>query len=459
LVLRSYRNNDGLVKTVPVPGRTCVLQAILATTALLTSPAESQAPAELLESSSEVTTYLQDLVRQLSRQSTDLLVELDAAYTAAVRELGAENSQRLNELFDRQRAELAELRDADLPADERTRLSEQIQAELNESRNALREWYESETARIRSAHAAGRDAERTFQSALTGRLQLEQRRVLDELSDGPVDVGALLASLGVSEGPSGWLVPERPERPEIQVRMPSPTMPGNSNNPETGEEPLTAIVTTTVDAKINTEVEAPRSEIGVYSIRNIVFNELTSQGDGLLLADDVTVEIVIANRGNREWDQDGNRIELRLAQGMHDYSVTDRVFVSPRYYDSEGTFDYSIPVDGGIALPMLIKGNPRVRSANVAVPALSPIPNPFPNFRRPIRLRRIGIRSGIGPVEIEPHVWQTLDVRMYPAGELDETLTDNGAYIQFIVKPDGSLADQTEPVFYKPGPPRLIDER
>jgi hypothetical protein len=398
-----------------------------------------------LTNRNDVQAFFQQLVQDRIRRNIDRLIEIDETYKAAVQEVGAENSRRLNALLEEQRAALDELRHLDLPSQERARRTREIQAELAAQRAALSEWFVAEHELIRTEHTSGRETQRSLHDALLARIQAEQRNLLANVADGPVDVEAVLAAV-------------RDNPPALVERDPLPVRPGSPEpvvqTPDVGElprEPLEAQVTTEVDARVNARAAPPDFDIALYAVGEISFSPVESDGirsveaepdSGVLLAETMYLRVTIANRGARTFAFDGNRIEAKFVEGFFEPGQSG-LESSDTGLEAIANHSFRIPVGQAQLIDVALHHEPvRASRGDRAGAGIA-------------RVLSGGMRGSTNdgyraPVEINTLLWYTIDVRLFPSLEYDTNDDAHGAYLRVRFNEDGDVKELDGPHFYTP---------
>jgi hypothetical protein len=424
-----------------------------------------------LESRSDVEAFFRDLTQRQIRRNTDILVEIDAAYSEAVRELSAENRRRLNELIDEQRAALDAL--SDLPADERRRLTQQIQSELTAARAALAEWRASESERIGVEYSSGRETQQSLHNALVERVQAERRRVVADIANGPVDIEAVLAAIGTDpqnpnlvgqKAATGAVATtvntgagSQPALPAGGVDLPAPIdeVAGTVavRSPIAGAErdrlDETGDRIAGVDARVNTLAAPPDFDIALYSVGDISFSPFEpgslrspEPDSSLFLAETMYVRVTIANRGARTYAFEGNRIEATFVEGYFEPGQSG--FESSDGLRAAASHSLRMEVGQAQVIDMALYHEP-VRASR--------------EDRAGAGITRVlsgGFRGSTNdgyraPVEIDTLLWYTIDVRLFPPAEYDANDDAHGAYLHVRFNEDGEVKELDGPHFYAPG--------
>ncbi len=160
-----------------------------------------------LSTSGEVLNHYALLERQLRGSGAEELKRLYDEYTAALRELSAENSRRAAALMEQSTESRRQLSGADISIAERTQRNQEIQDGYTGGMTELREWYAASRQTLDEQYASARTAFRSEIDASVARLHTDREAALVRLR---ATTSGILVPLEVP-APEGPVSPVNPD--------------------------------------------------------------------------------------------------------------------------------------------------------------------------------------------------------------------------------------------------------
>lgn len=171
---------------------------------LIGSAASAQSEKEAvpeLSTTAEANLHFAERHKRIWQENAQALAEIDSAYGDAVKVLGKENSSRMHAILaDNGTAHKANA-EKDLSGDERAAESRRIQAETQQARDELAEWFATSRRKLDENHRADRQAQVAATNERIARANEQRDATIARFASRPVSLGGVIVPDDV-EGPS-----------------------------------------------------------------------------------------------------------------------------------------------------------------------------------------------------------------------------------------------------------------
>ena len=151
---------------------------------------QSAEPTELSDQF-QTNNYFAERINKINKQKAANLSAIDKEYGDALKQLSAENVQRLKAALEKKTEALSALKAEGLPASDYQKESKRIDAENKQARNEIVQWRTALEKKLRDVHKRKRAAQFEITKQLIAQEKKLQQTIIQRLQQGPVILSSL----------------------------------------------------------------------------------------------------------------------------------------------------------------------------------------------------------------------------------------------------------------------------